>query len=69
MLQAFRYVNILSCGYNVAIVASIFLNEDYQNMYNIFSPRRQVMVTYNPHQFPYFQNCVDTFIRVDINIT
>ena len=53
MLQASGYVNILSCRYNVAIVASIFLNEDYQNIYNIFSPKKQVKVTYKPHQFPY----------------
>ena len=55
MLQASRYVNILSFGYNVAIVASIFLNEDYQNMYDIFSPRRQVKVTYNPITFLIFE--------------
>ena len=69
MLQASRYVNILSCGCNVAIVASIFLNEDYQNMYDIFSPRRQVKVTYNPQQFTHLWNCVDNFFSVDINIT
>ena len=70
MLQASRCVNILSCRSNMAIVATIFLNEDYQYMYNIFfSPRRQVKVTYNPQQFTHLWNCEDNFFSVDINIT